>query len=64
MDNYGDAQSNLIQNNKTFQKSAPWYLRNDKIHKDLAVPTIIEDIRRIRNKHVTRPYEQQHIEVY
>jgi hypothetical protein len=49
---------NIIQ---TFQNKvlrnivdAPWYVRNDKIHRDLKIPTVIEEIKTFATRHEER----------
>jgi len=58
---WGCARKSHIKRIQTFQNKvlrgivgAPWYVRNDDIHRDLGVPKVIEEIKRYALKHEAR----------
>ena len=43
--------------------NAPWYVKNEDIHKDLKVPTVSEEIKRFAKKHEARLHKHVSVEV-
>jgi hypothetical protein len=43
--------------------NAPWYVRNQDIHKDLKTGSVDEEIQRIAKKHDRRLHQHQNIEM-
>lgn len=43
--------------------NAPWYIRNDDIHKDLKIAPIAEEIQRLARKHEERLHQHQNVEM-
>lgn len=43
--------------------NAPWYIRNDDIHKDLKIAPIAEEIQRFARKHEERLHQHQNVEM-
>lgn len=58
---WGCASKTSIKEIQTFQNKvlrdivgAPWYVRNDNLHRDLNIPTVKEEIKRLARNHQTR----------
>lgn len=58
---WGCASDNNIKCIQTFQNkvlrnivNAPWYVRNKDLHRDLGIPTVKEEIKRLAGKHEAR----------
>ena len=63
---WGCAKDSCIKVIQTFQNkvlrnviNAPWYVRNKDIHRDLAIPMVKDEVKRIAGKHHARL--QKHI---
>lgn len=62
-------KSNLLRierfQNKVLRSivKAPWYIRNDDIHKDLNIAPVSEEIQRFARKHMERLHQHQNIEM-
>ena len=51
--------------NKVFRStvvSAPWYVRNDGIHRNLKIPIVIDKIKRFAAKYEQRLYHHHHMQ--
>lgn len=66
---WGCAKHVHIQSIQTFQNkvirnivSAPWYIRNSDLHRDLKIPYVSEEIKKYANKHFDRLTEHANVE--
>lgn len=62
-----DTNIKIIQNfqNKVLRSfvNAPWYIRNDDIHRDLGIETVVEEIHKFAQKHEQRLHKHQNCEI-
>jgi hypothetical protein len=43
--------------------SAPWYIRNNDLHRDLQVDVVSSEIQRVAQKHEGRLHQHENVEV-
>ena len=43
--------------------NAPWYIRNDNLHRDLQMEYVSEEIKNYANKHIQRIYQHQNADI-
>ena len=67
---WGCAKDSNIKIIQTFQNkvlremvNAPWYIRNTDIHRDLGIPTVKEEIKRVARKHEERLHLHENAEI-
>ena len=67
---WGCTKKSNIKIIQTFQNKvlrcivkAPWYIRNEDIHRDLKVPMVEDEIKRFASKHQNRPKTHENAEV-